>query len=81
MAKVISVNREPVPTEFNSVTLELSYAEARILRDMCARVGGNAITTRRRYTEAIGDVLNEVMGFGDAADRMDIPGCINFKEK
>lgn len=65
------------------VTLTLSPEEATALRDVCRRIGGDPLKSRRRYFDAIGRALSRAGVEGSAFEDHDVdesprPGSIFF---
>ena len=58
---------------------ELSQAEARVLRDMLSRTGGDPAVTRRGIVDDMIDALDEVGVHWPPGPR-DMLGAITFKE-
>ena len=63
MAKATKNTIPPAPVEPDfTVTLELTKAEAKLLRDVLYVTGGEPTTTRRRYASAVLSALEGVVG-------------------
>lgn len=67
-----------VVTEVVKFNLELSKEEASTLLDVLKRVGGNATTSRRKYSEA---VLAALVDAGVESEQSDLPyGSLRFEQ-
>lgn len=66
MATVEKVIRSvPAMTFVNTFVLEIDQDEAQVLHDILSRVGGDQLTSRRRFTDSIYHALQQASTFVD----------------
>lgn len=77
MAKIIEVKKLPVP-KFESVVIQLDYEEAITLVSILGKIGGDPITTRRKYLDRMWSALQST---GVQYDPNCLMGSLHFTDK
>jgi len=72
MAKVVKVERQ---TPFVSLTLEISYEEARVLQALLNRTGGDPAFTRRVHADSVSRAIRQELPYDGA---LDCTGSLHF---
>ena len=74
--KIIKTTLEPVAQSFNTITVELEYAEALVLRDIFQFIGGSPTLSRRGI---IDNMIQELRPhFKKVTRPSDVVGNIEF---